>query len=379
MDKRPILKFLFFFSVFGLLFGLSACVISELTEIDLKCGQEEIASGSVVSFGTLSVIDTAMMFYRIENNGVEDLKIYSIFIAGKNRDEFFLDTYDMNMTILPGESESFVVGFQPMDPPGKKSAVLIIANNDADETIYKVFLTGTVSEPEPDISISKGITYIPPENAVVDFGQTTAGTQGETAEFSIKNYGDADLSIYDITLSDATDFILNTDNIPPSLGPWESAIFTVTFYPMSTGDKSDVLTIESNDTEYGTINIALTGAATSEPMPEINIGRYGTIENGGSYDFGDIPPGEQNELEFTIDNLGDAELNITDVTLSGDPEFTITQEPDTNIEPGNSTTFRVVFSPVDLGERSAVITIWNNDQDEGEYIINFQGTGFIRG
>jgi|GEM_PF-3318905 len=86
---------------------------------------------------------------------------------------------------------------------------------------------------------------------------------------------------------------------------------------------------------------------------------------------------------FTIENTGTAALNLTGsnpyVSISGThaSDFSITGVPTTPVATSGSTTFEVTFNPSATGNRSATISIANNDSDENPYNFNIQGTGII--
>ena len=65
------------------------------------------------------------------------------------------------------------------------------------------------------------------------------------------------------------------------------------------------------------------------------------------------------------------------VAISGDnaDDFTVTAEPDASVKQGDTATFTVQFTPTDAGERSATLTIDNNDSDGSSYLIYLSGTG----
>ena len=83
---------------------------------------------------------------------------------------------------------------------------------------------------------------------------------------------------------------------------------------------------------------------------------------------------------FTIENTGDAVLNLTGnprVAVSGSnaADFSITAQPDATVAPGSSTTFQVTFNPSVIGDRTAVINIVNNDPSKSPYNFFIKGTG----
>ncbi|MGB0429412.1 MAG: choice-of-anchor D domain-containing protein [Bacteroidia bacterium] len=84
---------------------------------------------------------------------------------------------------------------------------------------------------------------------------------------------------------------------------------------------------------------------------------------------------------FTIENV-----EGTDLTLTGSPlvaisganasDFTVSTQPATStIAVGNSTTFQITFNPSALGQREALVTIANNDVNEGPYTFKIVGQG----
>jgi hypothetical protein len=63
------------------------------------------------------------------------------------------------------------------------------------------------------------------------------------------------------------------------------------------------------------------------------------------------------------------------VSVSGNPDFTITEQPSGPITgPGGSSTFVVRFTPTGSGLKSATLTIPNNDDDESLFTIQLTGT-----
>jgi hypothetical protein len=144
--------------------------------------------------------------------------------------------------------------------------------------------------------------------------------------------------------------------------------------------RSATITISNNDANEGSYVINLTGTGT---IPEINIMQGSSnIASFETYNFGNSNIGvATSPVTFLIESLGSGVLNLTGtpkVFLFGTnpTDFTINQSgtPST-IAGGSSTTFTVTFNPSSAGVKSAVITITNNDADEGSYLINLTGTG----
>lgn len=119
--------------------------------------------------------------------------------------------------------------------------------------------------------------------------------------------------------------------------------------------------------------------------PQINIKVVDTdIPNGtGSYDFGEVNVGETSTAStFTIENLGDATLNLDGtpiVGLSGTDSgmFSVVQQPNTAINVGATTTTSLTFNPTTEGYKTATVTISNDDSDNNPYIFTLDGMGII--
>jgi len=132
------------------------------------------------------------------------------------------------------------------------------------------------------------------------------------------------------------------------------------------------------------------GAFEYQAPAEINIQGTGsndiadndtTPDTTDGTDFGDIDTATGSAITtFTIQNLGGANLNLTDaspyVTITGDTtEFTLTANPTTPIAGSGNTTFQITFDPTSDGVKTAQVSIANNDTDENPYTFDITGTG----
>ncbi|MDD3321555.1 MAG: choice-of-anchor D domain-containing protein [Paludibacter sp.] len=81
---------------------------------------------------------------------------------------------------------------------------------------------------------------------------------------------------------------------------------------------------------------------------------------------------------YTIQNLGGAPLSISNVSLSGvnAADFSISTSPSATVASAGSTVFTIDFNPSAIGERKAIVTITNNDLDEGSTTFWIHGYGF---
>jgi len=80
---------------------------------------------------------------------------------------------------------------------------------------------------------------------------------------------------------------------------------------------------------------------------------------------------------FTINNTGNASLNIASISISGTnaSDFTVTSNANATVAIGSSTTFTITYNPAAIGLSTATVTIYNNDTDENPFTFDIQGTG----
>ncbi len=92
-------------------------------------------------------------------------------------------------------------------------------------------------------------------------------------------------------------------------------------------------------------------------------------------DFGNVPLSLSRT--FTVENNGTATLNISGVTITGTnaADFVVTTPPAATVAIGDFTTFTILFTPSSIGLKTAVMHIYNDDCDEGDYNVAIQGTG----
>ena len=124
--------------------------------------------------------------------------------------------------------------------------------------------------------------------------------------------------------------------------------------------------------------------------PEIDIeGNATSIEDGDNTPvatdhthFGNIVVGESSDRTFTIQNEGDAELTLDGdpiVGLTGSVDFSVETQPAADsIDDGSADlTFVVRCTPSGTGDRTATVSIDNNDSNEHPYTFDVRATGAV--
>ena len=180
-----------------------------------------------------------------------------------------------------------------------------------------------------------------------------------------------------------------TDGVTPVSGQfsYEAQLKTVKFTPGTIAVPVNLASSQSYTVTLttGILNIAgepmaadyswsFTTAAAS--VPEISvISPILEIFSGDVYDFGSVDNPGTRSVVMDIWNYGSGNLDISGVTLSDAVNFSLSFTPGT-ITPGNKTTITLTFQPdTTPGPKNSVLTISNNDADEGSFIINLKGEG----
>ncbi len=235
---------------------------------------------------------------------------------------------------------------------------------EGDSGVAYAFGNPGITVKQENTTISNGGTY--------DFGSQLAYAVTDVT-FTIQNDGKTPLTVTTpITLDNIYEFQVQEQPTSP-IEAGGTSTFIVRFSAADTGVKTASLSIENSDYYRDPFNIAFTGTVVQPGIDVQGIDDFGSAAINGTGVSG----------EYTIKNNGTASLNLTGsptVFLTGDhaSDFTVTVLPDVSeIDSGGSTTFTVIFKPGDVGERTAVIRIPNDDPDNNPYDFDILGTGTV--
>ncbi len=172
-----------------------------------------------------------------------------------------------------------------------------------------------------------------------------------------------------LTGGDAGQFAITQGGAPFTLGPGATRNLDVRFTPTSGGLKSATLRLTSTDTDESPLDVALSGTGTT--APEIDVVP-------ASHNYGTTLIGATSSQTFGIRNIGNAELQVTSVTLVGGQagEFAITLGGGAfTVAPGATHNIDVGFAPTSTGPKSTTLQLNSNDSDENPINVSLNGTG----
>ena len=192
-----------------------------------------------------------------------------------------------------------------------------------------------------------------------------------TQQLVISNLGNGDLNINDVTFSNSVEYSIQ-DELPITVGAGGSSeSFYVYFHPEIEGEHQDTMYLHSNDPSTPIAIILLSGVATPAPTPIIELSM-------AEYDFGLVHIGQSASVSVQISNLGDANLEVTSISLLTGTQFAF-EAPAIpfSVEPGNNADVQVSFNPTNDIAFYDFLRIESNDPITPLINVIFDGTGDV--
>lgn len=285
-----------------------------------------------------------------------------------------------------GGTAEFSIKFTPVRDIQYSTTIYIDHSSSSDPDPYTFTVTGTGRGLEyPDIALRTAVEVGIPQNSLIDDGGIwdlgeIKLTQGAvTVDFNILSTGREPLLLNQtppvaISGTDANDFTLAPQSFPSSLSPGLAYRTKVIFEPSTLGGKTAQVAVYNNSRDHSPEYVFTYQANVVSGLVQIKQGTT-AIPHAGTFDWGSVEAGTVHELVFSILNTGNQAVNITgsDITCSsGLNEFWFTLEPPASIAAGSSGTFKVAFSPLNTGVRSATIT-FNNNTPTNPYTFTITG------
>ena len=223
-----------------------------------------------------------------------------------------------------------------------------------------------------------------------DFGNIFDGADtSKTADFTIKNKSDDTVSLTGSTPviinSDNNVYLIEGDQPDASIAAGEQVGFTLAFQDNSSaGTEEGTLTIASDNEEFGTFSLDITGVIVEPGNIEI-WGPTSIVDStliqyssGQTFDFRDD---YITEISFEIRNTGGSDLTLTDlpltVTGSHAEWFLITEQPGTPIEPNVEAVFKMKWYIADGSHYTDTygdLAINSDDPDMETFTLSLTGS-----
>jgi len=337
-------------------------------------GTISVTPNDTQAFGDVMVGNTSeARSFTIKNEGSGILSINTVDAYGNvftvSDAEGHITTHttgrEFIVTSDPCSFEGFVsqgtcpieVAFKPQSA-GDKQGTLAISSSDPVTPKYTVLLTGK-GLPAADARIE----VMPGDYA---FGSVNLN-DWVTQSFTIKNVGESQLKLGNITLEGAG-FALSRSN-PCSnrdLPPGKECVVKVSFSPTAIGAQTAILSVASNS-PTSPANVTLTGTGFSPPP---------TISVNSSYDFGDVHLNNSEMQTIKVTNTGKGLLKLGDVAVS-ESDFSVTYDYCSNqsVKENRYCSIVVTFAPNSEGNKAATLSVPSNDPAVAVATVNLIGSG----
>lgn len=217
-----------------------------------------IADRGISAFGTVALNSTTIKTFTIKNVGTRKLKdIYAAMLDWEQTDFEILDEPIPATSLMPGESTTFQVKFNPTTL-GTKGAWIAVVSDDSDETVHEIRLTGTAAPP-PEIAIEQpaGANLVDGVSGV-NFGTVNTGSFASLL-FTVKNSGAGNLAGLTVTRHGDHPGDFSVTGPAATVASNKSSTFTVKFSPTGGGLRQAVLHVVSNDADESPFEIQVTG------------------------------------------------------------------------------------------------------------------------
>lgn len=330
----------------------------------------ETPSTSLV-FHRVAIGDTATKNIEVTNEGLSAARIETVELREQHggefdgRREFRLadDGWSSEPVVLePGESHAFVVQYTRLDA-GADYATLTIDAPGTRGLDIEVILEAPVAEPEIATELSVNFQRVPPRTTDPDW-------RGEWKRTTVQNLGLAPLRVDDIYVAGSDNFRLSfpdpeadivdtandTGQWPQALAPNASFDIRVWFAPDDNLPESAQLVFETNDPDDSVHSIELSGNSGGPCL---------MVSPSDEIDFGEVLLGQEARKTVTLENCSRTQtLEIDRLEISDDPGnvFSIDgRAAPMHIEPGERTSFDVVFRASGEGSFRAELLVESND------------------
>lgn len=317
-------------------------------------------SGTTVAAGSLITNPTSFTWANVQvgmaqpqtetlkNSGGENLTISQ---ATTTAAAFTYTGLSLPLTLAPNQSTTFGVVFTPTTA-GASNGNLSLTVNGSSATV-DIALSGTAIVPAALIATPVSITFTGAQAGKVQ-------TQTET----VQNTGGISATISQVSVAGAG-FGISGLSTPLTLTPGQSASFSVTFAPQSSGNFGGSMAISSNASNPS-LTVALSGSTAGSTPGLLSV-------NPTAINVGSVTVGKSGTQTGML-NASGASVVVTSVNV-GSSEFAISglSFPVT-IPAGQSANFTVTFSPQASGVASVSVA-FASDASNSPSSTTVQGTG----
>lgn len=303
-------------------------------------------STTAVNFGKVMVNGSSTQAVALKNNGSTDIHVSQIALSGG---AFSISGAAVPLTISAGQSVAVQANFAPTAAGSVTGAIDI--TSDAQNSLAAVSLSGT------GVAASYTMSLLP---GSINFGNIAVGSSA-TQNVQLSNTGNSTVTVMQIAAS-GSGISVNGISMPLSLAPSQSVALAVRFAPTAAGAVSGGISVVSSD---GTnVATSVTGTGT---QPALSV-------TPGSVAFPSVVVGNTNSQTLQLKNIGNADLVISQATVTGAGFSLSGLAAPLTLSAGQSTGFNIQCAPQSAGAVTGTLTIVSNAPNSPA-TVGLTGTG----
>ena len=305
-------------------------------------------SGSGLSFPTTTIGQSSTKTLTLTANG--PVTVNSPISSTSSQFTVGTSTPALPATLHQGDTFSVPVTFTPTDT-GPAGGEIDISTSAGGESFS---VSGTGQQAPPKLTASEPVLSFP--------GTVVGGHATQSIQFT--NAGAQPLTINTVKLPSAPFSSSDAPAPNTTIAPGGSITVDVDFDPTTSGTFSDAIELDSNG---GNVSVGL--SATAATSGQLQISPIST-------DYGDVVVGDTVSKSFTVTNVGGTTVTVTKSKPPFGGEFSNTTSLDegSSIQPGETVTESVTFTPATTGSASGNWQINGNDAT-GLHTVQFSGNG----
>ncbi len=309
-------------------------------------------SAETLSFGGVTVGSSTTQSLTLSSTGTAAVTVNSAAITGTG---FSLVGGILPATLNPGQSMVLQVRFNPATTGAATGQVTINSDSSSGATTVTLSGSGTAAS-SPQLAVG---------SSSLSFGGVTVNTSA-TQSLTLSSTGTAAVTVNSAAIT-GTGFSLVGGTLPATLNPGQSMVLQVRFSPTATGAVTGRMTINS-DSSSGATTVALSGNGTAALNPQLTVST-------ASLSFGSVTVNTSTTQSLTLRSTGTTSVTVNSAAITGASFSVVAQSFPVTLNPGQSVTLQVEFSPTTAGSSTGQLTINSNSTSGGTASVALSGTG----
>lgn len=214
------------------------------------------------------------------------------------------------------------------------------------------------------ISVASSLLSSP---GTLDFGDVSLG-QSSVKTIVLSNTGKATVSVSQISFSSPAFSIVNAGSFPITISAGSSRSILVGFNPTAATDYSaQILVVDSTAKQLAQVAIHGRGTNSAQLIAQMSV-------SASRLDFGSVTAGSPTIQALTLTSAGTSPVTISSVTISGAGFSLVGGSIPATLNPNQSLTLQVQFSPTATGVANGQLTIISNSATGSKAMVVLSGT-----